>query len=164
MPLKTPAWPRLPRAAAWMFRTEAPSPETVSRGRFPCARAGNLRETRRPTDRKDSLAHVRTAQHPHARGGPDHQAEPGPDPRGEQGDRAARGHGQGTVGRARAIRLREHRGGARRDRDGKGVAGAWLARDRALRVAGGHSGGRLHRLSLRMRDLRYLGARWIESS
>ena len=70
---------------------------------------------------------------------------PAADPRGQQRGRAARRDRQGAVGDARALRLHQHRRGARREDDGARLARARLARHRALRVALRDPDRRLHR-------------------
>ena len=62
--------------------------------------------------------------------------------------RAARRRGQGAVGHARLLRLRQHHRGARREDDGAHLARARLARDRPLRDADRDPDRRLHRSSL----------------
>src|SRR5215211_5417707 len=109
---------------------------------------------RRRIPPKGSLrAHLRDAEHPHARGRADPEEQSSADPRGQQGDRAARGDRDGAVGRARPVRLRERRRGARREDDRARVHGARLARHRPLRDALRDPRGRLHLRALSERVL-----------
>ena len=111
--------------------------------RAPAARAGRPAgpdadvAPRAPTPDGIQRAHadLHHALDAHARGRPDDQEQPAAHPRGQQGDRAARRDGQGAVGDARALRLRQRRRGARRADDGARVARARLARDGPLRDA-----------------------------
>ena len=71
--------------------------------------------------------------------GADDQEQPGADPRGQPRGRAARRDGQGAVGDARPVRLRQRDRGARRADDRARLARARLARDRPVRDADARS-------------------------
>ena len=73
---------------------------------------------------------------------------PQPHPRGQQRGRAARRRGQGAVGDARLVRLRQRDRGARRQDDGADLARARLARHRPLRDADRDPDRRFHRRAL----------------
>src|SRR5687768_11867329 len=112
---------------------------------------------RRTRLRKDLRAYVRDAEHPHARGRADPEEQPAADPRGEQGDRAAWRDRDRPVGRARALRLRQRRGGPRREDDRARLVGAWFARHCPLRDSLGNSGRRLHFRALSARRVLVVG-------
>src|SRR3954469_21228512 len=101
-----------------------------------------------PIRRGGSRADLHHALHAHARGDPDRQEQPAAHPRGQPRGRAARRRGQGAVGHARLLRLREHRRGARREDHGAHLARAGLARHRPLRDADRDPDRRLHRRAL----------------
>src|SRR4051794_17690688 len=104
------------------------------------------RTARRNRDRSGRPdAHLHHAHDAYARGRPDGQEQPEPHQGGLQGDRAARRDGQGPVGDAGPLRLRERRRGARREHDGPRVAGARLPRHGQVRDPQRDPDRRLHR-------------------
>ncbi len=135
-----------PRARSCSKRAGAPAAvlsagAVAYRGR---GRSAGLTHVEKEADR----AHVHHAVDADPRRRADDQEQPVPDPRGQPRGRAARRHGQGAVGDARAVRLRQRGRGAGREDDRSRVARAGLARDGQVRDADRDPDRRLHWLHL----------------
>ncbi|CAA9526139.1 MAG: hypothetical protein AVDCRST_MAG85-3253, partial [uncultured Solirubrobacteraceae bacterium] len=89
-------------------------------------------------------AHLHHGLDADARGRPDRQEQPAAHQGGQPRGRAARRVGQGAVGDARPLRLRQRRRGARRADDVAGLARARLPRDGEVRDADRDPDRRLH--------------------